>query len=133
LVGTDAFGSSGFVLTQTGSTPNFSASSIGGNYAEGTAEDISGLNGSETGVWNFDGVSAYTNILDLVQPGGTSTTPSMLSGNYTLSSSGDGSGTYSGTGGTTVAFVTNGDVILSTEESSIQPQLHVFIRRAEPN
>jgi hypothetical protein len=132
LVGTDAFGSSGFVLTQTGSTPNFSASSIGGNYAEGTAEDISGLNGSETGVWNFDGVSAYTNILDLVQPGGTSTTPFMLSGNYTLSASGDGSGTYSGTGGTTVAFVTNGDAILSTEESSNQPQLHVFIRRAQP-
>jgi hypothetical protein len=132
LVGTDAFGSSGFVLTQTGSTPNFSASSVSGNYAEGTAEDISGLNGSETGVWSFDGVSAYTNILDLVQPGGTSATPFMLSGNYTLSASGDGSGTYSGTGGTTVAFVTNGDVILSTEESSIQPQLHVFIRRAQP-
>jgi hypothetical protein len=127
LVGTDDFGSSGFVLTQTGSAPNFDATSIGGKYAEGTAEDISGLNGSETGVWNFDGVSAYTNILDLVQSGGTSTTPFMLSGTYMVNT--DGSGTYSGTGGTTVAFVTNGSVILSTEESSIQPQLHVFIQK----
>lgn len=129
LVGTDDFGSGGFVLFQTHSTPSFSASSVSGNYAEGTAEDISGLNGSETGVWNFNGTSAYTNTLDLVQTGGTSTSPFMLSGNYTVNASGDGSGTYTSTGGTTVAFVTSGVAILSIEESSIQPQLHVFIQQ----
>jgi hypothetical protein len=129
MVGTDAFGSGGFVLTQSQSTPNFSASSISGNYAEGTAEDISGLNGSETGVWNFDGSSKYTNILDQVQPGGATTTPLMLNGTYMVNT--DGSGTYSGPSGTTIAFVTNGAAVLSTEESSIQPQLHVFIQ--QPN
>jgi hypothetical protein len=129
LVGTDDFGSSGFVLFQTKSTPSFSASSVSGNYAEGTAEDISGLNGSETGVWDFDGSSKYTNILDQVQPGGTTTTPLMLNGTYTVSASGDGSGTYTGTGGTTAAFVTSGVAILSIEESSTQPQLHVFIQQ----
>jgi hypothetical protein len=129
LVGTDNFGSGGFVLLQTKSTPAYNAASITGNYAYGTAEDISGLNGSATGVWNFDGVSAYTNILDLVQPGGTSTTPFMFSGTYSVN--GDGSGTYSQPAGTTNALVTNGTVILGIEESSDQPQLHVFIQQPE--
>jgi hypothetical protein len=129
LVGTDDFASSGFVLFQTKSTPSFTASNVSGNYAEGTAEDISGLNGSETGVWNFNGVSAYTNVLDLVQTGGISTTPFMFNGSYALTNTGDGSGTYTSTGGTTVAFVTSGVAILSIEESSIQPQLHVFIQQ----
>ncbi len=131
LVGTDDFGSGGFVLFQTKSTPAYTAASITGNYAYGTAEDISGLNGSATGVWNFDGVSAYTNILDLVQPGGTSTTPFLFSGTYTVNVSADGSGTYSQPAGTTNALVTNGIVILGIEEDSIQPQLHVFIQQPE--
>ena len=53
----------------------------------------------------------------------------MLNGTYAVSATGDGSGTYTGTGGTTVAFVTSSVAILSIEESSIQPQLHVFIQQ----
>ncbi|HEY0703232.1 MAG TPA: hypothetical protein VGD60_10725, partial [Candidatus Acidoferrales bacterium] len=132
LVGTDEFGSGGFVTTQSGSSaPNFDTGSLNDNYAEGTAEDLSGLNGSETGVWNFNGTGGYSNTLDLVQSGGTSTTPFMFTGNYTMNADGSGAGTYTSTGGTTVAFVTSGSIIFSTEESSVQPQLHVFIAEEE--
>ena len=123
LVGSDTQASSGVIVAQSATAPAYLLSSISGNYAASTQEDVDGLNGSALGVFSFTGTDQYSSTQTTT--GSVSTPPS--SGTITINSDGSGSlnnGAF--------PFVTNGNVIFAIPSSG-DPLLYVFTAGTTPN
>jgi hypothetical protein len=123
LVGTDTDSSSGLVFLQSPTTPAYSASTISGNYAASTEEDVDGLNGAAFGVFSFSGSGQYTatqlatgQVAILTSPG-------------TITVNADGSGTLNST---KMSLVTNGTVLYAIPNSG-DPLIYVFNAPTTPN
>ncbi len=123
LVGTDAQASSGAVINQSTTTPNYVLSNVSGNYAASTAEDVDGLNGAFLGTFNFNGTGGYT-----VMPQVTGSVPNVPNLG-TISVKVDGSGSLDGGN---FPFVTNGQVLLAIPDSD-DPLLFVFTAGTFPH
>ncbi|HUN62232.1 MAG TPA: Ig domain-containing protein [Candidatus Sulfotelmatobacter sp.] len=117
LVGTDNQASSGVLVNQTASTPNYSVASISLAYPAGTAEDVDGKNGSFLGDFSFTGTGAYT----LAAPQTTGTLTNVPS-QGSIAINADGSGNLDGGN---FPLVTNGQVIYAISNSG-DPLLFVF-------
>jgi large repetitive protein len=128
LIGTDSATSSGFLALQGTSAPDFTTGSVSGGFAFGSAEDVTGLNGSLVGMFTFPGDGTYSNVLDIVTVGGTSQPDAAGMGTVVVNK--DGSGSFDG--GREV-LVTNGDLILAIDAASsdevVQPLLYVFVKQ----
>jgi Putative Ig domain len=129
LIGTDTNNSSGFLALQGTSAPDFTTSSVSGGFAFGSAEDVTGINGSLVGTFTFPGDGTYSRVLDIVTVGETTSQPDVA-GTGTITIKADGSGSLDG--GRTV-LVTNGDLILAIDAASSegvsQPLLYVFVKQ----
>jgi hypothetical protein len=123
LVGTDSQASSGALVSQSAGAPAFLLSTISGNYAAGTQEDVDGLNGSALGTFSFTGAGQYSST----QTTSGSVTAPPISGAIAINP--DGSGSLN-----TGAFplVTNGNVILAIPSSG-DPLLYVFTSATLPH
>ncbi len=126
VVGTDPNTSGGFILFQSSSMPNFSASNLSGGYIFGTSEDIAGISGSNVGQYVFTSGN-FTTTTDVVN---VTTGPNSMLPNQTISGTvtvtGDGSGTLPAN---SVSIVTNGGVILGVSNTSqaVQPLLYIWV------
>jgi hypothetical protein len=132
LVGTGPDSSSGIVAFQAPASPgpNFSASDIEGGYAFGTTEDVAGQNGSEVGLFEFDGIGNFSAVNDIATFGENASQPNQVfSGTYTVNP--DGSGNF---GSGNPVFVTNGSLGLAIDTSNTtQPQLYIFAQQVSGN
>jgi len=117
LVGTDPQASSGIVVSQTTSTPNYGVANISGNYAASTEEDADGKNGAFLGLFNFSGAGAYT-----VTPITTGTVPPAIPSSGSILVNTDGSGNLNGGN---FPFVTNGTALFMIPNSG-DPLLFVL-------
>jgi hypothetical protein len=101
-------------------------SNLTGGYAFGSAEDVTGINGSEVGVFTFDGNGNYTAVLDNVAATGGAQANQTASGTIVVNT--DGSGSFDGGA---EAFVTNGTLVLGIDASNgaTQPLLYVFVQQ----
>jgi hypothetical protein len=133
-VGADDFStSSGFIASAGTSAPNYSAASLSGAYAYGSAEDASAGVGSAAGVATFDGTSSFTVLADTVVVGdeGTTSKPdAFVSGAYIVNA--DGTGTLNNP---STVFVTNGNLIVAFNNSGLSKLiLEIYIRQSsEPD
>ncbi len=126
VVGTGATVTSGFVALQGTATPALSDSSVSGAYSFGTAEDISGKAGSQTGTFVFDGKGGYTGTVDTVISGEPSPTPSQ-SFTGTISINADGSGNFDNNN---KVLVTNGPLIVAIDATNVsEPQIYVLVQQ----
>jgi hypothetical protein len=131
-VGTDDVSttSSGFIASAGTSAPNYSAASLSGSYAFGSAEDASASIGAAAGVTTFDGTSGYTVLADTiaeVDGVGIEIKPdASVSGMYLVNS--DGTGTLDSP---STVFVTNGNLILAFRNStSSQLILEIYVKQS---
>jgi hypothetical protein len=131
-VGTDDVSttSSGFIASAGTSAPNYSAASLSGSYAFGSAEDASAGIGAAAGVTTFDGTSGYTVLADTIAEGdgvGIEIKPdASVSGMYLVNS--DGTGTLDSP---STVFVTNGNLILAFRNStSSQLILEIYVKQS---
>ncbi len=133
-VGTaDTNTSSGFIVSAGTSAANYSAATLSGSYAYGSAEDASASVGAAAGIATFDGTSAYTVLADTVVVGdvGTATkADASISGTYLVNS--DGTGTLANP---STVFVTNGNLILAFNDSGLNKLiLEIYIKQStEPD
>jgi hypothetical protein len=118
LVGTDPQASSGVMVSQTASTPNYGVANVAGNYAASTEEDADGKNGAFLGLFNFSGTGAYTVTPTPITTGTVPTIPS--SGSILVNT--DGSGNLDGGN---FPLVTNGQFLFVIPNSG-DPLLFVF-------
>jgi hypothetical protein len=129
LIGTDGNNSSGFLALQGTSAPDFTTSSVSGGFAFGSAEDVTGINGSLVGTFNFPGDGTYSRVLDIVTVGETTSQPDVA-GTGTITLKADGSGSLDGA---RTVLVTNGNLILAIDAASsgevAQPLLYVFVKQ----
>jgi hypothetical protein len=129
LVGTDAAASSGLLVLQTLTKPNFFLVNVSGVYAFGTSEDIASSTGSKVGTYTFNGTGGYSATLDVVTNGETSSQPNQTTGG-TIAINGDGSGSYDSA---TKTLVTNGTFVFAIDATTdTQPQLYTFIQQVPP-
>ena len=123
LVGTDIQASSGVLASQSPGAPAFLLSSISGNYAAGTQEDVDGLNGSALGAFSFTGTGQYSSTQST---SGSVTTPPSSG---TIAINPDGSGSLNSGA---FPLVTNGNVIFAIPSSG-DPLLYVFTSGTLPH
>jgi hypothetical protein len=125
LVGTDDAASSGFLALQGTSAPNFSNSSLSGEYTYGT-RDEAGKTQSEVAEFDFTAPGAYSAIGDLVTAGESASQPDVGGNMGVVAVTGDGSGSI---GNGAITIVTNGPLIVGIDESSaaIQPTLYILV------
>jgi hypothetical protein len=116
LVGTDAPSSSGLVINQSTSVPDYTLASVSGPYPSSTAEDVDALNGAFFGLFTFTGTGGYTVISQTT--GSVPNAPNL----GTVSINADGSGSLDGGN---FPLVTNGNVIFAIPNSG-DPLLFVF-------
>ncbi len=116
LVGTDTEASSGVVVGQTTSAPDYVRSDISGNYAASTQEDVDGRNGASFGAFSFTGAGQY--VATQRTTGSVPNLPSL----GMIATSSDGSGRLNGGNFT---LVTNGAVIFAIPDSG-DPLIYVF-------
>ena len=124
---------SGFIASAGTSAPSYSAASLSGAYAYGSAEDASADVGAAAGVATFDGTSGYTVLADTIAIGASraaSKPDASTSGTYLVNS--DGTGTLANP---STVFVTNGNLILAFSNSNLDEQiLEIYIKQsAEPD
>jgi hypothetical protein len=130
LVGTDPTALSGFVALQGTAAPNYGASSLSGEYTFGSTEDVTGINASAVGAFDFSGSGTYTDTVDSVNVGETASQPNQTgSGNVVVNT--DGSGNFDSS---SESFVTNGSLILAIDNNNGnssfgQPLLYVFVKQ----
>jgi hypothetical protein len=123
LVGSDIEASSGVLVSQSAGAPAFPLSTISGNYAAGTQEDIDGLNGTALGTFSFTGAGQYSSTQST--SGSVSTPPSS----GTIAINPDGSGSLNSG---SFPLVTNGNVMFSIPNSG-DPLLYVFTSGTLPH
>jgi len=126
LVGVDPAATSGFLMLQTTTTPNFTAASIEGDFAVGSTEDVAGIDGSLAGQMAIDSGGDYNLLADIVDAfNGDQNANQTASGNISVNS--DGSGNI----GDAALAVTNGNYILliDTNADNEQPLLYIFTRQ----
>lgn len=116
LVGTDTQTSSGVLVNQTSSAPKYALTSVSGNYAASTDEDVDGLNGAFAGLFTFNGKGGYSVVPQVVGP------MVKVPGLGTTAINADGSGSLDGGN---FPLVTSGAVIYAIPDSG-DPQLFVF-------
>lgn len=126
LVGTDTTATSGFLMLQTTTTPNFGPDNLSGSFALGSTEDVTGVTGSIVGTFTFDGANNYTAIADIVDvPNAASQANVTFNGTTAINEDGAGvidSGNEN--------FVTNGTFILAIDGDGIdQPFLYVAVKQ----
>jgi hypothetical protein len=130
LVSTDGFSSSGVMLTQGTSAPDFGVGNLSNGYAFGSSEDVTGVNGTLDGQFDFTGTGSYTYTIDIVNVGEVASQPNQT-GSGSVAVNTDGSGNFDSD---TENFVTNGDVILAidnmnSDSTNGQPLLYIFIKQ----
>jgi hypothetical protein len=129
-VGTDPAASSGFAALQGTAAPNYGAGSLSGEYTFGSSEDVTGINGSVVGAFDFTGTGTYTDTVDAVNVGETASQPNQTgSGNVVVNT--DGSGNFDSN---SENFVTNGSLILAIDDNNTnsangQPLLYIFVKQ----
>ncbi len=124
-IGTDDNAGSGYLFTQP--TATYNNASLTGNYAYGTAEDVTGITASEAGVFDFDGNGGYTGTADVIIAGAQYHPDQVASGTYSVND--DGSGTLNGGA---LALVTNGTLTVAIDETDTfndQPLLYFFLQQ----
>ena len=125
LVGTDGAASSGFLMLQSMTTPNFSASSLNGGFALGSAEDVNGSNGSFVARFILNGGGDYTALADTVVVGTGVTANKTFDGTYVVNS--DGSGNFDSS---SELMVTNGTTFLVIDgDGMTAPLLYVALKQ----
>ncbi len=126
-IGTDDNAGSGYLFTQSTSTPAFTNASLNGNFAFGSAEDVTGVQGSLVGVFSLDGDGDYNATLDEIVVGSAYSPDTAVSGSYVVNA--DGSGTFDPTSDAPVAFVTNGNLTLAIDAGNTpEPLLYFFLQ-----
>jgi hypothetical protein len=124
-IGTDDNSGAGYLFTQP--TATYTNASLNGDYAYGTAEDVTGITGSEVGVFNFDGNGNYTVTGDVIAVGNAYAPDQTATGTYAVNA--DGTGLFDDG---TAAFVTNGTFTLAIDGSDeSQPFLFFLIQQPE--
>jgi len=130
VIGTDGNTGSGYLFTQTTGTPAYTNASLTGNYAFGSAEDVTGVEGSSVGVFSFDGNGNYNATLDEINVGAAYSPDTAITGTYVVNAVGDGSGTFDPTATDPHAFVTNGTLTLAIDAGpTTQPLLYFFLQQ----
>ena len=122
LIGTDAEASSGEILRQSASLPNYVLANVSGNYAASEAEAVDGLDGAFLTSFTFTGRGGYTVTQ---QPTGAMSNLPHLG---MISIGADGSGYLDGG---RFPFVTNGAALFAIPESG-DPSLLVFVESERP-
>jgi len=122
LIGTDTEASSGEILRQSASLPNYVLANVCGNYAASEAEGVDGLNVAFLTSFTFTGRGGYTVT---PQPTGARSNLPHLG---MISIGADGSGNLDGG---RFPFVTNGAVLFAIPDSG-DPSLLVFTESAPP-
>ncbi len=122
LVGTDTGASSGTLVIQSVTAPNYTQSSVFGSYAASTGEDVDGLNGAYLGAFTFDGTGGY--VVTPLVTGSVPNTPRIGS----IRVNGDGSGSLDAGN---FPLVTNGDTLFAIPVSG-DPLLFIFNAVAPP-
>jgi len=122
LIGTDTEASSGEILRQSASLPNYVLANVSGNYAASEAEGVDGLNVAFLTSFTFTGRGGYTVT---PQPTGARSNLPHLG---MISIGADGSGDLDGG---RFPFVTNGAVLFAIPDSG-DPSLLVFTESAPP-
>jgi hypothetical protein len=126
LVGTDPTTTSGFLMLQSTTAPNFGASTLSGSFALGSTEDINGQTGSIVGIFSFDGANHYTAISDIVDVFHAGLDHDV-SASGTTAVNQDGSGSIDESNET---IVTNGSYILVIDTGdNFEPLLYVAVKR----
>ena len=116
LVGSDPQATSGVLVSQSTTAPAFLLTSVSGNYAMSTQEDLDAANGTALGAFTFLGAGQY-----LATQQTTGTVPNLPStGLNTINL--DGSGNLNGGN---FPLVTNGQTIFAIVSSG-DPLLYVF-------
>ncbi len=127
-IGTDDMAGSGYLFTQTTSTPAYTNASLTGNYAFGSAEDVTGVDGSDVGVFSLDGNGNYNATLDEIVVGGAYSPDTAIMGTYMVNP--DGSGSFDPTSDDPHAFVSNGALTLAIDAGDVaQPLLYFFLQQ----
>src|SRR4029077_544080 len=125
-VGTDPTTTSGFLMLQSTTAPNFGASTLSGSFALGSTEDINGQTGSIVGIFSFDGANHYTAISDIVDVFHAGLDHDV-SASGTTAVNQDGSGSIDESNET---IVTNGSYILVIDTGdNFEPLLYVAVKR----
>ena len=124
LVGSDAFTSSGLLAVQS-AEPNYSNASLGGAYAMGSLEDITGQSATVASQFVFDGEGDYSGVVD-VDTSGYQAAGQPISGSYTIDPSGFGE-----IGGGFLC-VTNGTLILAMDSSAPDPLVYMLDAGPQP-
>ncbi len=127
LAGTDAYTSSGIIEIQTSSTPDYTASSLDGNYVIGSTEDPTGQSGSITGAGAFNGTGTYSDVRDVIQSQDGPQADQLVSAPYLVNS--DGSGSIANGA---ITFVTSGGVVfaINSSSSATQPLLYILLQQS---
>jgi len=124
-IGTDDNAGSGYIFTQSSTQPNYTNASLNGTFAFGTAEDVTGVNGSSVGIFKLDGDGNYTATIDQVFVGQAYQPDTSGSGTYSVS--GNGLGNFNDGN---VAFVTNTTLVIAIDGSdSSQPLLYFLFEQ----
>ena len=127
LVGTDPTATSGILMLQSTTAPNFGAAQLTGNFALGSTEDVLGISGSLVGAFTFDGANHYSAIVDFVDISSGAVDPNEdFTGTTQINQ--DGSGQFDGG---EESFVTNGTYMLvfDSDSANDQPFLYVAIKQ----
>jgi hypothetical protein len=122
----DTTTTSGFLMLQTSTTPNFGAGNLSGSFALGSTEDVTGVKGSIVGTFTFDGANKYTAIADIVGvPNAAIQANATFTG--TTATNEDGAGVIDGGNEN---FVTNGTFILAIDgDGTFEPFLYVAVKQ----
>ena len=129
LVGTDGANTSGYLALQGTAAPNFSTSSVSGNFIFGTSEDVVGVTGTQVGVFNFTGSGGYSATVDVVDVQNQAGNANQAF-NGTVSINSDGSGSFDSGN---VTLVTGGSAIVAIDATNTsQPQLYYLLQQVTP-
>jgi hypothetical protein len=112
-VGQDTNVGSGILVTQSATTPAFTAASLSGTYAFGSWEDVDGQNGAFSGAAIFTAPTTYSAVEDMTfvtQAAPFLSLGTAVNGTFTLLPAGTGTITV---GANSNVFVTNGLQIFS--------------------
>jgi hypothetical protein len=124
-IGTDDNAGSGYIFTQSSTQPNYTNASLNGTFAFGTAEDVTGVNGSSVGIFKLGGDGNYTATIDQIFVGQAYQPDTSASGTYSVS--GNGLGNFDDGD---VSFVTNGTLVIAIDGGdSAQPLVYFLFEQ----
>jgi hypothetical protein len=130
LVGTGVDSESGFLAFQSSTQPNYSNSTLTGNYVFGSSEDVTGTQGSVAGIFSFSpGTGQVTGVVDVSSINDGDSSAQSVSNTYGVNT--DGSGAINPFTDEPIDLVTNGSLVLGIDTNSDAPLLYVLTQTQE--